>query len=122
MKQYVFTMRDDVCTLNGKTDAQKEEMLKVLTHYGTVEDADSFMASERAKYQSVIDNQTKQIEAIKEQELTVDEMKIVKMYRECKQSNDAQHLARINELVGQLEAVKSENDRRSAQIKAILGD
>lgn len=122
MKQYVFTMKDDVCSLNGKTDAQKEEVLKVLTHYGTVEDYDNVVASERAKYQSVIDNQTKQIEAIKEQELTVDEMKIVKMYRECKHSNDAQHLARINELVGQLEAVKTENDRRSAQIKAILGD
>lgn len=122
MKQYVFTMKDDVCTLNGKTDAQKEEVLKVLTHYGTVEDYDNVVANERAKYQSVIDNQTKQIEAIKEQDLTVDEMKIVKIYRECKQSNDAQHLARINELVCQLETVKTENDRRNAQIKAILGD
>jgi hypothetical protein len=115
-------MKDDVCTLNGKTDAQKEEVLKVLTHYGTVEDYDNVVANERAKYQSVIDNQTKQIEAIKEQDLTVDEMKIVKIYRECKQSNDAQHLARINELVCQLETVKTENDRRNAQIKAILGD
>lgn len=122
MKQYVFTLKDDVCSANGKTEAQKAEMLKVLTHYGTLEDYDAVVAGERARYQQVIDNQTKQIEAIKEQDLTLDEMKIVKMYRECKQSNDAQHLARINELVGQLEAVKSENDRRSAQIKAILGD
>ena len=122
MKQYVFTMKDDVCSLNGKTEAQKEEVLKVLTHYGTVEEYDNVVAAERAKYQQVIDNQTKQIEAIKEQELTVDELKIVKIYRECKQSNDAQHLARINELVGQLESVKSEQEKRNAQIKAILGE
>ena len=78
MKQYVFTMKDDVCSLNGKTDAQKEEVLKVLTHYGTVEDYDNVVAGERAKYQSVIDNQTKQIEAIKEQELTLDDLHFIK--------------------------------------------
>jgi chromatin segregation and condensation protein Rec8/ScpA/Scc1 (kleisin family) len=122
MKQYVFTMKDDVCSQNGKTEEQKNGIFSKLAEYGTVEDFDSVLAQERAKYQQVIDNQTKQIEAIKEQELTLDEMKVVKVYRECKQTNDAQHLARINELVGQLETVKTENDRRNAQIKAILGD
>jgi hypothetical protein len=48
-------------------------------------------------------------------------MKIVNMYRECKKSNDAQHLSRINDLVNQLEAVRNEQEKRNAQIKAILG-
>lgn len=122
MKQYVFTMKEDVCSLNGKTDAQKEEVLKVLSHYGTVEDYEVVIAGEREKYQAVIDNQSKQIEAIKDQDLTVDEMKIVNMYRECKKSNDAQHLSRINDLVNQLEAVRNEQEKRNAQIKAILGE
>jgi hypothetical protein len=122
MKQYVFTMKEDVCSLNGKTDAQKEEVLKVLSHYGTVEDYEVVIAGEREKYQAVIDNQSKQIEAIKDQDLTDDEMKIVNMYRECKKSNDAQHLSRINDLVNQLEAVRNEQEKRNAQIKAILGE
>lgn len=122
MKQYVFTMKEDVCSLNGKTDAQKEEVLKVLSHYGTVEDYEVVIAGERKKYQDVIDNQSKQIEAIKDQDLTDDEMKIVNMYRECKKSNDAQHLSRINDLVNQLEAVRNEQEKRNAQIKAILGE
>ena len=115
-------MKEDVCSLNGKTDAQKEEVLKVLSHYGTVEDYEVVIAGEREKYQAVIDNQSKQIEAIKDQDLTVDEMKIVNMYRECKKSNDAQHLSRINDLVNQLEAVRNEQEKRNAQIKAILGE
>ena len=74
MKQYVFTMMDDVCTANHKTEEQKQSVLKKLAEYGTVESYDSVVAQERAKYQSVIDNQTRQIEAIHERELTDGEM------------------------------------------------
>ena len=122
MKQYVFTMKDDVCSQNGKTEEQKNGILTKLAEYGSVEDYDNVVAHERARYQQVIDNQTRQIEAIKEQELTLDELKIVKVYRECKQSNDAQHITRINELVGQLEKVTDEHAKRNAQIKALLGE
>jgi uncharacterized protein YjcR len=93
MKAYVFTMMDDVCTLNNKTEEQKREVLKVLSHYGKVENYDDVVAGERAKYQSVIDNQTKQIEAIKEQELTPDEMSMVKAYRMAIGGVVAQHKA-----------------------------
>lgn len=122
MKQYVFTMKDDVCTANGKTEAQKNEVLKVLTHYGTVEDYDTVLASERARYQQVIDNQTKQIEAIKEQELTIDEIKMVKAYREGKSSVVAEYVAKADAYAKQLEAVKVENEQRVARIKQALGE
>lgn len=93
MKQFVFTMMDDVCSQHNKTEAQKQEVLKVLTHYGSVEDFDTVLANERAKYQAVIDNQTKQIEAIKDQDLTDDEMSMVKAYRVAKSGVVAQHKA-----------------------------
>lgn len=93
MKQFVFTMKDDVCTQHNKTEAQKQEVLKVLTHYGSVEDFDAVLSTERAKYQEVIDNQTKQIEAIKEQELTQDEMAMVRAYRIAISGVVAEHKA-----------------------------
>ena len=122
MRRFVFTIKDDVCSANGKDSAKQAELINVMKGYGDVEDYEAVLSSERTKYQAIIDNQTKQIESIKEQELTADDMKIVKIYRECKAINDAEHLAKINELVAQLEAVKAESEKRTAKIREILGE
>ena len=92
MEAKVFTLMEDVCAANGKTDAQKNDLFKVLTTYGTVEDLEAVVAKERAKYQAVIDNLTRQYEAIKDQELTDDEIKMVYAYREGKASVVAEYV------------------------------
>lgn len=122
MKTLVFTIKDDVCAANGKTDAQKSEVLKVLTHYGTVEDFDAVVAQERAKYQAVIDNLTRQYEAIKDQELTDDEIKMVYAYREGKASVVAEYVEKAEAYATQLKEVKREYENRVAKIKLALDE
>lgn len=122
MKQFVFTMLDDVCTENNKTEAQKQEVLKVLTHYGSVEDFDTVLASERAKYQTVIDNQTKQIEAIKDQDLTADEMAMVKAYRIAISGVVAQHRAVEAECRKTIETLESTLTQFKNKIIAVVGE
>lgn len=122
MKKYVFTMKEDVCEAHGKDTAKQTELLNVMTHYGTVEDYDKVIAPVQAEYQGVVDNLTAQLNAIKEQELTVDEIKIVKSYRENKASVVNEYIAEADKYKAQLEAVKTENEQRVAKLKAILGD
>ena len=122
MKKYVFTMKEDVCEAHQKDAAKQAELLNVMTHYGTVEDYDKVIAPVQAEYQGVVDNLTAQLTAIKEQELTVDEIKIVKSYRENKASVVNEYIAEADKYKAQLEAVKTENEQRVAKLKAILGD
>ena len=122
MKKYVFTMKEDVCEAHGKDAAKQAELLAVMAHYGTVEDYERVIAPVQAEYQGVVDNLTAQLTAIKEQELTVDEIKIVKAYRENKTSVVSEYIAEADKYKSQLEAVKNENEQRVAKLKAILGD
>ena len=122
MKAYVFTMMDDVCTLNNKTEEQKKEVLKVLSHYGKVENYDDVVAVERAKYQSVIDNQTKQIEAIKEQELTADEMSMVRAYRSAVSGVVAKHEAVEAECKKTITTLEETLAQFKSRIIAVVGE
>lgn len=122
MKQYVFTMKDDICNANGKTEAQRADVLKVLTHYGTVEEYDQVVASERAKYQLVIDNQTKQIEAIKDQELTDDEISMVKAYRMAKSGVVAKHEAVEQECRATIHKLEETLNSFKSKIIAVVGE
>lgn len=121
MKKYVFTMKEDVCEANQKTTEQQIKILDKLREYGAVEDYDKVIAPVQAEYQGVVDNLTAQLNAIKEQELTVDEIKIVKAYRENKASVVNEYIAETDKYKAQLEAVKTENEQRVAKLKAILG-
>lgn len=121
MKKVVLTIKDDVCARNGK-DANATELLTVMSHYGTVEDFETATAKEKAEYQATIDNLSAQLNAIKEQELTDDEIKMVKSYRENKSSVVSAYVAEAEQYKIQLEAVKTEHEQRVAKLKAILGD
>lgn len=122
MEAKVFTLMEDVCAANGKTDAQKNDLFKVLTTYGTVEDLEAVVAKERAKYQAVIDNLTRQYEAIKDQELTDDEIKMVYAYREGKASVVAEYVEKAEAYATQLKEVKREYENRVAKIKLALDE
>lgn len=121
MKKVVLTIKDDVCARNGK-DVNATELLTVMSHYGTVEDFETATAKEKAEYQATIDNLSSQLNAIKEQELTADEIKMVKSYRENKSSVVSAYVAEAEQYKIQLEAVKTEHEQRVAKLKAILGD
>jgi hypothetical protein len=119
MKKYVFTIKDDVCAANGK-DVNATELLAKMKLWGDVTDYDKATAQERAEYQTVVDSLTAQLGAIKAQELTDDEIVLLNAYRECKAKNAAVYDARIDELEGQLDDIRIEEQQRVEQIIALL--
>ena len=122
MKQYVFTMMDDVCTANHKTEEQKQSVIRKLTEYGTVESYDSVVAQERAKYQSVIDNQTRQIEAIHDRELTDGEMSVVKALRLVINGEVAKHEAVEAECRKTITTLEDTLTKLKSTIIAVVGE
>lgn len=115
MKKVVLTIKDDVCAKNGK-DANATELLTVMSHYGTVEGYDAVVAKDKAEYQATIDNLNAQLTAIKEQELTVDEIKMVKAYRENKSAVVADCEKKLNAMA---ETLRLGNEKL-AQAKAVI--
>ena len=115
MKKVVLTIKDDVCAKNGK-DANATELLTVMSHYGTVESYDAVVAKDKAEYQATIDNLNAQLTAIKEQELTVDEIKMVKAYRENKSAVVADCEKKLNAMA---ETLRLGNEKL-AQAKAVI--
>ena len=81
VKKYAFTVKEEVMSAHNKTLPQLQELLTVLTHYGVVVDYEADRKVENAEYQSSIDGLKTQLEAIKEQRLTADEIEIIKAYR-----------------------------------------
>lgn len=92
MKKVVLTIREDVCAKNNK-DVNAAELLNVMAHYGTVESYETATAKDKAEFQSNIDSLQKQLDDIKEQELTADEINIVRAYRAAKNSVVAKYTA-----------------------------
>lgn len=121
MKKVVLTIKEDVCVKNNK-DVNATELLNVMAHYGTVETYEAATAKDKAEFQATIDSLNNQLNAIKEQELTVDEIKMVKSYRENKSSVVSAYVAEAEQYKSQLQAVKNEHEQRVAKLKAILGD
>ena len=64
-----------------------------MAHYGTVESYETATAKDKAEFQSNIDSLQKQLDDIKEQELTSDEINIVRAYRAAKNSVVAKYTA-----------------------------
>lgn len=80
MKKIVLTIKDDVCLKNDK-DVNATQLIEVAKKYGTVEDYDSCVAQIRAEYQAALDNVVAQNEAIKQQNLSDEEIAMVNVYR-----------------------------------------
>ena len=102
MKKYVFTIKDDVCAANGK-DVEATELLQKMKLWGDVEDYEKAIAAVRAEYQVTIDNLKAQNDAIKDQELTDDEIALLNSYRACKKATGDAYQARINALEKHIE-------------------
>lgn len=121
MQKYVFTVKDDVCTANGK-DVNATRILEVMQKYGTVETYDVVVSGLKAEYQSVLDNVVAQNEAIKEQNLTVEEIAIVNAYRTQRAVAVQKYIDENAVLRNQLDDVKAEIEARKAIINKALDD
>lgn len=87
MKKIVFTILENVCAENGKPyDAV--DLLNTMKKYGTVESYDDILRREKAEEQKVIDGLTAQLNAVKDLNLTNDEICLVNAYRTCKAENE----------------------------------
>ena len=115
MKKVVLTIKDEICAKNGK-DPNATDLLNVMSHYGTVEAFESAFAKEKAEYQTTIDGLNSQLNAIKEQELTADELHMVKAYRQNKNAVIAACEAKINAMA---ETLRLGNEKL-AQAKAVI--
>lgn len=119
MSKYAFTFMEDVCNRNG-VNSDPTELLEKMKLRGKVEDFDSAVATVRAECQTTIDNLTAQLNAIKSQELTDDEISLLNSYRACKKVNGDKYEARIDALEQQLEATKADYLKKAEQISALL--
>ena len=110
---------EDVCAANCK-DAEASELLQKMRLYGEVKPLEQVTTAVRKEYQGVIDNLTAQFNAIKEQELTEDEIIFLNFYRERKAVLGSSYMARITTLETQLDKNRADFQHKIAQISAVL--
>lgn len=115
MKKYVLTIDEATCSKNNK-DVNASELLSVMAHYGTVENYETVEARVLAEHQKVNADLHAQLNAIKEQELTVDEIAMVKEYRKNKQAVIAEFDAKLKAMA---ETLRLGNEKL-AQAKAVI--
>lgn len=120
MKAFVFTVKDDVCTANNK-DVNATKILEVMRTYGTVEDYDEHFKGIKATYQASLDNVVAQNEAIKEQNLTSDEIQLVNEYRKLRAKATQSYITENDVLRKQLEEIQAENEKRNDAIAVLIG-
>ena len=121
MKKYVFTVKEDICNANNK-DSNATELLSIMSHYGTVVDYDKEVAVVKAEYQAAIDNLNAQLSAIKEQELTADEIAMIRAYRDNKNAVVSQYTATIKTYEDTLNNLRAEFENRIAKLRAVVGE
>lgn len=121
MKKYVFTIKDDVCIANGK-DVEATELREKMKLWGDVEDYDRAIASVKAEYQAIIDSLNAQLNAIRDQDLSVDEMRMVEAYRANRADVVSEYIAEADKYKTELAGLKNEFETKTAKLKAILSD
>ena len=119
MKSYAFTIKEDVCAANGK-DVEATELLAKMRLWGDVVDFDQAVAAVRAEYQHTIDGLKTQLAAIKDQELTNDEIVLLNAYRGCKKTTGEVFQTRINALEQHLIETSEGYQKKLAQIADLL--
>lgn len=119
MKKYVFTIKDDVCAANDK-DIEATDLLAKMKLWGDVEDYEKVIAPVKEEYQRMVDNITAQLNAIKAQELTDDEIVLLNAYRGCKGATSEAFLHRISALEEQLAKDRADYQKKAEQISELL--
>lgn len=118
--KFIFIVKADVCTANGK-DVNATKILEVMKTYGTVEDYETHIKALRSEDKKTIDNLVAQVEAIKSQNLTADEIELINVYRKLIAASNKVHIDEKETLRKQLDDVYAENEERNAAIAALIG-
>lgn len=119
MKKVVLTVKEDVCAVNCK-DPAATELIEKMKLWGDVTDFDDEVKAVKAEYQRSLDNLAAQVNAIKEQELTTDEIVLLNAYRDCKTVTGDAYLKRIAGLEQCLEEVRVASKKRAEQIAQLV--
>ena len=122
MEKIVITFKEDVMAQNQKSVPQKEELVKLLYKYGSVENYEDAVSKLKAEYQTTIDNLNTQYKAIADQNLSSNEIKLVKLLRDILVLEGKDYLDRIALLEKTLTDVRIENQNRAKQIIAMFGE
>lgn len=101
MQKYVFTVKEDICQLNGK-DPSARDLLEKMKLWGSVVDYDSDIAAVKAEYQKTLDELTRQYNAIADQKLTDSEIKLINAYRVCFATDTRDYREQIDKLTKQI--------------------
>lgn len=120
MKTIVIHIKDDICAKNGR-DPEATSLIEAARSFGTVESWDTAVASLRAEYQAVINNLKLDLDKISENEVTPDELEVLKIIRKKSSKEAVEYQKAIADRDAQLQAVKVENENRAAQIRNIFG-
>ena len=120
LRSIVIHIDPNVCVQNNR-DPNATKLIEIAKTFGQVEPLDSALAAERAKSQKTINGLIAQNEAIKEKQVTDDELEFLRFLRAQKQKDAKQYQAEITKRDEQLEAVRVENENRAAAIKALYG-
>lgn len=122
MKKIVLTIREDVCAANGKTDDNIVRLTEVMRGYGTLKDFDAETAEVRAEYQDNLNKLTAQLNAIRANALTDDEIRILNHYRECKAVICAEKDAEIAKRDNIIEEAKTKMKNIIEKVVAAVGE
>ena len=122
MEKIVITFKEDIMAQHQKSVPQKEELIKLLYKYGSVEDYENSVSKLKSEYQGTIDNLNAQYKAIADQNLSENEIKLVKLLRDILVLEGKDYLDRIALLEKTLTDVRIENQNRAKQIIAMFGE
>lgn len=81
MRKLIFTLQDDICLKNNKTEGMQSDLLRKLCEYGTLEEYSTHIAKHDAEWQAKLDNMTAQYNSIVEYGVTDTELPILRAVR-----------------------------------------
>lgn len=119
MAKFVLTIKEEICTANGK-DVKATELLKVMAHYGIVEDYNAVIERETAPLKVTIDDLVKQNEAIKEFALDDFDMAILRVARQAKKKELDGKDVQIAELTQELKKVVEFHEKKQQELTAFV--
>lgn len=118
-KKFVFTIQEDICLRNDKP-VDAVELLKVMSSYGTVVSYDEAISVVKAEDQKIIDGLTAQVTAIKDLNLTEDEIFLVNAYRSLKAEKERKLIAENEMLSNKLQEAQEIFSSTMGKIQAIV--
>lgn len=115
MREWVLVVKEDVCIANGK-DPEAANLLETMKLWGEVKPLDNVVASIRAEYQGTIDNLRKQLDDMKDHDLTQDELVWLNFIRQRKDIETRGLYEQIAARDKVIDEVRTDSQKRAEQL------